>query len=1179
MKICLAVLLLSNCVCWGQEPSADWSIVSIPEAFRNVPKGELAPIDGYSWYRCLVDVPADWEGDEITLHVEALDDARATYINGNKVGATGTFPPQYRSGLGENGEYSVSANLWKPGSLNSVAVQVYQNDPRPNFSVAPPVLVNLSKRQGIRLNGEWQYRPGNDAKWKSASPADFETASQPKEGEPKISGVYSKVDAVQDIQRYVSKREGDNDPLSPEQAAAAFEVPDDLEIQLVLSEPEITQPLFMTWDSKGRMWVMEYRQYPEVAGVKMLSRDVFLRSVYDKAPEPPPHGAKGLDRISIHEDVDGDGVYDKHKTFVDGLNIASSFAIGRGGVFVTNPPYLLFYPDQDGDDIPDGDPEVLLEGFGLEDSHSVINSLRFGPDGWLYGCQGSTVTGRVKRPGSAEAPIQTMGQQIWRYHPESRHFEVFAEGGGNTFGCEIDSKGNVFSGHNGGDTRGFHYVQGGYYQKGFGKHGPLSNPYAFGYFPSIKHDRVPRFTHNFVIYEEGVLPDQYEGRLFGIEPLQGQVVMSDIRPFQSSFETEDISRVVKANDQWFRPVDIKAGPDGSIYIADMYEQRIDHSSHYAGRIDRDSGRIYRLRKKSESNSAADQNRKVDFAKLPTLTLVEKLRSENRANRQTIIRIMGDRKDPSVIPVLVQSITEGNGQVALESLWALHASGGLTPELAADLLHHQDSYVRAWTVRFLGDSNVSSNDVGNQLALLAADEPTILVRKQLASSARRLPTEIALPIIRNLLQYDEDSSDIHQPLLLWWALESKASTGQQHILDVVFADADTWQRQLVREHLVERLIKRYALAGTREQLIAAAKLLEASPDTRTTKLLLKGFEDAYAGRSLSGIPNELVNALARTGGGSLSLRLRQGNEAAITEAMNALSNSSVPLPKRAEYIEILGQLKQPEHVDFLLNLAFRDSNKVLQKEAFAALQSTSDVRIGNAVIQRFVDLQDEVREAAETLLCSRPEWSHALLVAVDQGKMKPSDLSEAALKKMLLHDSEPIQTLVRKHWGQISGASSEDMKRRISELATVLQAGSGNPKKGKPLFMKNCGQCHLLFGEGGEIGPDLTSFKRDNTDRMLANIVNPSLEIREGFESHVIVTEDGRVVSGLLVDKDNQVAILRGVNGQNVIVPLDDIDEMIVSKTSLMPEGTLKGLTEQQLRDLFAYFRSSQPVNY
>ena len=253
-------------------------------------------------------------------------------------------------------------------------------------------------------------------------------------------------------------------------------------------------------------------------------------AVYDKVPPPPPRHFRGKDKITIHEDTDGDGVFDRHKTFLDGLNIVTALARGRGGVWVLNPPYLLFYPDRNNDDVPDSDPEVHLQGFGLEDTHSVVNSLCWGPDGWLYAAQGSTVTGHVTRPGldAGKEPHHSMGQLIWRYHPESRRYEVFAEGGGNAFGVEIDARGRIYSGHNGGDTRGFHYVQGAYYQKGFNKHGPLSNPYAFGYFPAMKHNRVPRFTHTFVIYEADALPQSYRGLLFGVAPLLNHVVMSRV---------------------------------------------------------------------------------------------------------------------------------------------------------------------------------------------------------------------------------------------------------------------------------------------------------------------------------------------------------------------------------------------------------------------------------------------------------------------------------------------------------------------------------------------------------------------------------------------------------------------------------------------------------------------------
>ncbi len=224
-------------------------------------------------------------------------------------------------------------------------------------------------------------------------------------------------------------------------AEERFTTPDDLALDLVLSEPIVRQPVFINFDERGRLWVVQYLQYPAPAGLKVVSRDNYWRAAYDKVPLAPPNHERGDDKITIHEDTDGDGVFDDHKTFLDGLNIVTAVARGRGGVWVLNPPYLLFYPDKDNDDVPDGDPEVQLSGFGLEDTHSVVNSLCWGPDGWLYAAQGSTVSGHVLRPGLDKQPVHSMGQLIWRYHPEQRRYEIFAEGGGNAFGVEIDAQG------------------------------------------------------------------------------------------------------------------------------------------------------------------------------------------------------------------------------------------------------------------------------------------------------------------------------------------------------------------------------------------------------------------------------------------------------------------------------------------------------------------------------------------------------------------------------------------------------------------------------------------------------------------------------------------------------------------------------------------------------------------
>ena len=234
-------------------------------------------------------------------------------------------------------------------------------------------------------------------------------------------------------------------------------VPEGFHVEVFASEPMIRQPVTACFDERGRAWVIEYLQYPHPAGLKPVKVDQYLRTEYDRFPEPPPRGPRGVDRIKILEDTDGDGKADKATVFVEGLNLASGLAVGHGGVFVGQAPYLLFYPDANKDDKPDGDPKVLLSGFGLQDAHATVNSMQWGPDGWLYGAQGSTVTARIRG-------IEFQ-QGIWRYHPRTDVFELFAEGGGNTWGLDFDRTGNAFGSSNGSYIA-FHMVQGGYYCQG-----------------------------------------------------------------------------------------------------------------------------------------------------------------------------------------------------------------------------------------------------------------------------------------------------------------------------------------------------------------------------------------------------------------------------------------------------------------------------------------------------------------------------------------------------------------------------------------------------------------------------------------------------------------------------------------------------------------------------------------
>src|SRR5262245_6318210 len=555
-SVLASALVAVTCLPQPNDKGGGWTLLDVPGAWEDAPGAKFAKYDGIAWYRCFVKVPAAWKGDDLTLTVNKIDNCHEAYFNGTKIGEQGFFPPNYKDGYMEQpASYTVPAKLVRAGEYNLLAGRIYDHEGKGGFRGAPPILAN--EAQAMALKGPWQFRTGDNLDW----------AREPIAGIPK-EATFIQVEGTADVlKRFLpTKMPG---PLSPAEAKKRFTVADDFVFEQVLAEPVVRQPLHISFDERGRMWVVQYLQYPNPAGLKLLSRDRYWRAIYDKVPLPPPKHFKGKDKITIHESTKGDGVFDKHTTFVDGLNIATSVARGRGGVWILNPPYLLFYPDKNNDDVPDGDPEVHLEGFGLEDTHSVASNLYWGPDGWLYASQGSTVGAKVKRPGLDKPPVSSMGQLIWRYHPETRRYEIFAEGGGNAFGVEIDSKGRVYSGHNGGNTRGFHYVQGGYFQKGFGKHGPLSNPYAFGYFSWMKHPNVPRFTHTFAIYDcgitpavpndgasrdegipdsiphaSGTLPESYRGKLYGVAPLLSHVVQSEIEPDGSSFQTKDIGHPV-----------------------------------------------------------------------------------------------------------------------------------------------------------------------------------------------------------------------------------------------------------------------------------------------------------------------------------------------------------------------------------------------------------------------------------------------------------------------------------------------------------------------------------------------------------------------------------------------------------------------------------------------------------
>ncbi|MEY2881777.1 MAG: hypothetical protein RLZZ15_4157 [Verrucomicrobiota bacterium] len=961
----------------------------------------------------------------------------------------------------------------------------------------------------------------------------------------------------------------DSRGLPPADAIAAMNVREGLVVDLIAAEGAVVQPLYMSFDSRGRLWVTQYAQYPFPAGLKITSYDHHLRAQFDHVPEPPPRGVKGADKITVFEDRDGDGLYETHRDVITGLNIATAAIKGAGGIWVMNPPYLLFYRDANDDDVPDGDPEVCLSGFGLEDTHSVASSLAFGPDGWLYGATGSTTTGNVSS--AVTKNVRWSGQHIWRYHPQTRVFEIFAEGGGNTMSVEIDAQGRVFSGTNGTD-RGMHYEQGMSGVKGFGKHGPAANPYAFGYFEHMatQSDRK-RFSQTLVVYDGDLLADRFAGKFIAPNALQNMIYVSARVPDTSTFRAVDETPLITTNDRWFRPVDIRVGPDGALYVADWYDARLSHVSPVDDWSKTD-GRIYRVRPAGVSMARAP----FDLHTAPVATLLAHLDHANKWFRRQAVLELAWRGEKSALPELTRRARDPQNAHAFDALCALHLLGGLSDELAAALLRHPDPYVRRWVVRCTGDTGAASAALATALRELARTEAHVEVRTQLLATAKRLPAATGLALARVMLERAADAADKRLPLLLWWALEARAETDRAALL-ALFAEKGVWEFPLAHTHGAMLLARRWAQAGGPENYDACAQLLALAPGERDRAVVVEGIAAAFEGGTVPTLPPALAGALdtflkSRLDT-DLALAARSGNADAVARALKTIADEKAPTEARAALVRALAEAGNPAVVPAMLQLLGRTGGYPMKKAVLAAAGRFDDARLPAAVLQgyeaRFAGDRG-ARDAAHRMLASRRAWAAQMLAVVDRHDIKPAHVAADIVRQIELYRDPALDPLLRKHWPTPTLRLSAPEKLAEFKRLRPLFAAGGDASKGKATFAQRCVACHALLGPGGTLGPDLTGYERGNPDLWLAAILEPSLEIREGYAAYSATLKNGQTLMGLLTRQDAAGITLKDLAGQTHTAATAEIATLTALPVSLMPEGLLNGLDDAALRDLFSF---------
>lgn len=953
-----------------------------------------------------------------------------------------------------------------------------------------------------------------------------------------------------------------SEPTQAQDAIKQFEMRDGLEIQLVASEPTVQQPLFVSWDSRGRMWVVQYQQYQFPAGLKVVRYDQHLRAVFDKVPDPPPHGTPGVDKITVHEDTDGDGQLDTSKDVISGLNIATSVQVGNGSIWVLNPPYLLRYPDADRNDIPDDDPEVHLSGFGLQDTHSVANSLRWGPDGWLYGANGSTTVGDVSS--SVTKGVRFEGQCIWRYHPQSHEFEIYAEGGGNTFSLEIDSKGRVFSGTNGGNTRGWYYPQGSYSAKNWGKHGPLTNPYALGFFGPMKLDGDGRrFAQAFCIYEGGLLSDEYRETIIAPNSLHNLIWNSQRILSGSTYRTVDQTNIVTSNDHWFRPVHGDVGPDGAVYIADWYDSRLSHVSP-TDDWHKESGRIYRIAPKG----ITPVYEVGDLEKKSTEQLIALFNHPNKWVRQRSAMTLGWRGDQTSIDRLKQLITKGS----LEALWSLNLMGVFPPDEAAAWLRNPNPHIRRWVVRLAGDRRVPIQG----LARLAAEEADPQVRSQLASTAKRLEPSVGLAIIEQLIQRERDALDPHLPLLIWWAIESHCD----HWKDVksLLNQHAVWESKIFVDTVASRLMQRYASSVNPEDLQHCDWILQQAYTAEQRKQLSLGMSRAFEGRTIPPLPTNLKKSLDeyadQLGNSATILGIRQREKESINAAIKELANQNTELGLRIEIAKTFGEIHIPQALALLQNLATGrgTSEPALQRVALQSLASYDSETVAKTLLSAFgssISAEHGLRSTACRTLASRPLWAKQLVAELNAWRIRPEQVPADVVQQLRSYPDAVMQQQINQLFGKIIDPESEQ-RQEFTRLKKILAEGRGNADRGHDLYNKKCANCHQLFGEGNKVGPPLDGYERGSLNFWLNAIVAPSMEIREGFQSYLVLTDDGRSVTGMIADQDSKTVTLRNAENQVSVLSREQIESLRALPTSLMPNNLIGEMTDQEIRDLFTY---------
>ncbi|MGF1582071.1 MAG: PVC-type heme-binding CxxCH protein [Gemmataceae bacterium] len=951
--------------------------------------------------------------------------------------------------------------------------------------------------------------------------------------------------------------------LTAEKAADVMTVPKGFRVSVVAKEPDVCQPIAMTIDDRGRLWVAEAYSYPQ------------------RRPEK-----EAKDRILIFEDTNGDGQFDKRTVFHDKLNLVSGLEVGFGGVWVGAAPYLLFIPDKNHDDHPDGPPQVLLDGWGYQDTHETLNSFIWGPDGWLYGCHGVFTHSNVGKPGAPRNQRVPINAGIWRYHPTKHKFEVFAHGTSNPWGVDFNEHGHCFLTccvipHL------FHIQQGGRYRRQAGSH---FNPYTYADIKTIaKHrhwvgnqwsdlDRAKSDASGgghahagAMFYLGGAWPKKYHGRLFMNNIHGARLNVDRVWRQGSGYVGDGEPDFCKTNDVWSQILYFRYGPDGQVYMIDWYDRQQCHRRELE-QHDRSNGRIFKIGYQGANPVQVDLREKTDMD-LAKLQFHENEWYVRHARRLLQERSAIRKLDEKAVGFLTLKVF--HSEVPLRALWALHVTGNLQGVHLEKVLDQTSEEVRSWAIQLACEEGTPSAKILQKFETMASQDESQLVRLYLASAIPRLPVKNRWPILEKLVQHSEDANDNNLPLMYWYAAEPLANENTAEALRLATASKVPLLQQF--------MARRVASMGTPEsrKLLIAGVL--ATKDTKRQLTILREIQNGLRGQRKVTMPknwSKIFDSLGDSEDGGVravvwSLAVKFGDPTVQQRMRTLVSKSTTPLEQRKEFLETLLSSRDAKLLPILQKLLADES---MRADALKGLASFDDPETPSLILKHYPKLNPAEKRLALATLVSRPKYAQELLTAVGSKKVSAKDLTADLVRRLRNLEDDGINKQIANVWGTIRKTPAEKAKliARYKQLVAANPVSEKMLPLGRAVFTNTCMQCHKLFGQGGDIGPELTGSNRADLDYLLTNIIDPSAVLAKEYTASVILTKRGRIITGI-IRQETKDAYTVATADEIITLPRDEVKGVRSSHKSMMPEDQLPQMSDADARALLAYLASPKQV--